>query len=72
MANELQYEIGRHEASIQSLQREVHAMRAELQSVRQILEQARGGWKLMVATGSIAGAIGAGFAKFVALLKGVT
>jgi len=71
MPTELQYEVGRHDASIQNLEREVHAMRNEVAAMRAILEQARGGWKLMVSVGTISGAIGASVAKFWAMLKGL-
>jgi hypothetical protein len=70
VSDELRYISGRHSEAIENLKAEVAAMRETLDEIKGILAQARGGWKTLVVVGSIAGAIGASFAKVVAFIKG--
>lgn len=59
-------DIGKHEAQIEELQRdvahlsdEVAALKSQVQEIHDILVQARGGWRVMVLVG---GAVGAALA----------
>ena len=70
MSDQLRFMTGRHSEAIDNLKTEVSAMREDLAEIKSILAQARGGWKTLVAVGSISSAITVGFVKFVALLKG--
>jgi archaellum component FlaC len=63
-------DIGRHEEAINSLKGEVHAMREQVSEIREILATARGGWKTLVAVGSISSAITTGVIKILAMIKG--
>lgn len=61
---------GRHSEAIDNLKSEVSAMREDLAEIKSILAQARGGWKTLLAVGSISSAVTVGFVKFVGFLKG--
>jgi len=46
---EVHRDLGRHDAEIENLKDEVHAMRGDLSEIKQILSEAKGGWKVMMA-----------------------
>lgn len=60
---DLQRDIGRHDEAIDNLKTEVHAIREDLAEIKQILSGVRGGWRTLLAVGSLAATIGAGISK---------
>jgi len=70
MTDELHRDVGRHDAEIASLQREISELRIDVRSILATLAEARGGWKTLMAVGGLAGAVGALATKF-ALAFGV-
>jgi prefoldin subunit 5 len=63
---EVHRDLGRHEAEIESLQRELTAVHAELrevkeclQSIRETLSEAKGGWKTLMWLSGISATAGA-------------
>jgi len=56
---ELHHEIGRHDAKIEALEREVHALRADVAEIKQMLSEAKGGWKTLMLVGGCSAAVGA-------------
>lgn len=60
---ELHHEIGRHDAKIESLEREVHALRSDVADIKKMLSEARGGWKMLMMVGGLSAAGGAVVAK---------
>lgn len=63
MADEIMRDLGAHGAKIERLERDVAA-------IRQTLDQTRGSVKMLVGVASVSGAVGAGFVKALAWLKG--
>ena len=59
MTDELHRDVGRHDAEIASLQREIAELRTDVRSILTTLAEARGGWKTLMAVGGLAGAVGA-------------
>lgn len=70
MTDELHRDVGRHDAEIASLQREIAELRTDVRSILTTLAEARGGWKTLMAVAGIAGMAGAVITK-VALALGV-
>jgi hypothetical protein len=62
--SELERDIGRHDADIDNLKKNVEAIRTDLDDIKAILEQTRGGWRVLLSVATVAGAAGAGLAKF--------
>jgi hypothetical protein len=60
---EIHRDIGRHDAEIETLQKEIAELRQEIKQISKILNEARGGWRTMMLLGGAAGAVGAAFAK---------
>lgn len=56
-------EFGRLTAKVETLEEQVAEMRADLKAVRDMLSEARGGWKLMLGIAGFAGAAGAVLTK---------
>lgn len=67
---ELLRDIGAHDKAIEMLEVEVRAMRRELVAIKELLSETKGGVRMLVTVGSIGGAVGAAFMKFIAFLKG--
>lgn len=63
---ELSRDIGRHDAQIESLQEDMKSVKSDLAEIKQILSEAKGGWKAMLVLGGVAGAAGAAISKLVA------
>lgn len=68
--SDVQRDLGAHEAKIEALEREVHAMRGDLAEIKGLLQQAKGGWKVLLAVGSLSSGLTVGLLKFMAVLKG--
>lgn len=51
---------GRLEAQVEQLTRDVHAMQKTMEDMRDLLQQATGGWKLLMAVGGAAAAAATG------------
>lgn len=69
-APEFLRDIGAHDEAIETLKADVRAMRMELGEIRLLLSETKGGVRMLVAVGSIGGAVGAAFVKFWAMLRG--
>jgi hypothetical protein len=63
-------DIGRHEEAIDNLKTEVQALRSDIAEIKTILATAKGGWRTLMAIGSLAGVIGAGIMKIFGIAKG--
>lgn len=64
MSDELQRDIGRHDAQIEGMERRLGNVESKLDDVLAILNQAQGSWKTMVAAGAAIAAVG-GFVGWV-------
>jgi hypothetical protein len=59
----LDHQVGRHDAQIEALEREVHALRADIAEIKRMLSEAHGGWKALMLVAGIAATIGAAATK---------
>lgn len=62
-------EYGRLENEVHSLRTEVNEMRADIRTLLAAVENAKGGWKMLLVVGMIAGALGSGLTKVLALWR---
>lgn len=71
MNDETSRTLGRHDAEIEQLQRDMQQLKDDVRAIREILAQARGGWRTLMLVAGIAGALGAAAQKLFALFGGV-
>ena len=64
----IHHDLGRHDAQIEQLKEDMHAMKRDVHEIKMILSEARGGWKTLMMVGGIAAAVGAGVSKLAAML----
>jgi len=62
-------DFGRLTAKVEMLEEQVAEMRADLRAVRDMLNEAKGGWKLMLAVAGFAGTAGALLSKFLVFFQ---
>jgi hypothetical protein len=55
----LQRDVGRLEARVDAQESELREIKADVKAILALVNQARGGWKTLVAVGAVAGAMGA-------------
>lgn len=65
---EVQRELGALEARMDTMEKEVAALRADMRAVLAILNQTKGSWRTLVAIAGISASIGAAAAKFLPML----
>lgn len=63
MNDEVQRDLGRHEAEIGALQSDMVELKRDVKSILTTLSEARGGWKTLMLVAGIAGAVGAVLGK---------
>lgn len=59
----IHHDLGRHDAQIEQLKQDMHAMKQDVHEIKMILSEAKGGWKTLMMVGGIAAAVGAGVSK---------
>ena len=52
-------DMGKHEAQIEHLEKEVSALRNDVREIREILDQANGGWRVIMWVAGASGTAGA-------------
>lgn len=67
MTDEMQRDLGRHEAEIESLQSDMRDLKKDVKLILSTLSEARGGWRTLLLVGGVAGAVGAVLGKVGAL-----
>lgn len=70
MSEDVHRELGAHDEAIVTLKGEVHEIRQSLGRIERTLSETKGGLRMLLAVGSLGGAIGAGLVKGYAMLKG--
>lgn len=70
------FKLGQHEAALASVEKELHAMRAEMAEMRAMvtsmndtISRTKGGWAVLSAAAGIASAVTMGFLKLVQFFK---
>lgn len=63
--------IGRHDADIETLKKDMRELRASNARIEQILSEHRGGFKVLAAVATIGGAVGAALVKAFTAVKGI-
>ncbi len=53
----------RVETQVESLAADLHEIKADVKRIADSVAQARGGWRTLIAVGTVAGALGAGLAR---------
>lgn len=67
---EIQRDIGRHDAQIEALKDDMRLMKEDLIEIKEILSEARGGWKVAAILGGVSATVGAMVAKVVGWMGG--
>ena len=62
-------EYGRMEAQVEQLTQDVHALKETVETMRDMMQQAQGGWRAIALISGIAGTFGAGVAWVVTHVK---
>lgn len=70
MTDDIQRDIGAHGAKLERLEADVSEIRSDVAAIRRTLDQTRGSVMMLVGVASVSGAVGAGFVKVLAWLKG--
>ena len=60
---------GRLEAQVEQLIKDMDEMKANVQAMRDLMEQSKGGWKVLVFLGGIAGTVGGIIGWFISHVK---
>jgi hypothetical protein len=75
MSEEIQRDLGRHDAKIEALEQDIHLMRKDVIKIYEKLDEisvtlatASGGWKAMMMLGGISATFGALLVKFLTSL----
>lgn len=68
--SEIERDLGRHDADIETLKSNVQAIRVDLDEIKEILQQTRGGWKVLLGVASTAGVVGAALGKLLTFKVG--
>lgn len=63
MSDETQKELGRLDADVANLQRDMTELKADMKAVLAAVNQAKGGWKTLMLISGVSGAAGALLAK---------
>lgn len=61
---EIQRDLGRHEAEIGALQSDMKELKRDVKAILATLSEAKGGWKTLMLVAGVAGAVGALLGKF--------
>lgn len=64
-------DLGSHDAEIRTLKAEVHALRGDVAEIKQMLSEARGGWKTMMAVAGLSSSLGAMLSYMVTKFPGI-
>jgi hypothetical protein len=67
----IERELGAHDAEIAHLNKKVDQIDKQMSEVLAILHEAKGGWRMLIAVGGIAGTVGASLMALVVKLFGV-
>lgn len=62
--------LGAHGEAIRTLQREVHGLRKDIGEIKDIVSGVKGGWRTVVAFGTVTGAAGGLIFKLLSMIKG--
>ena len=60
--------IGEFKEMVMGANKQIEALRTEIRDMKSLIDQAKGGWKILVGVGTISAAIGAIIAKIVSFL----
>lgn len=68
---EVHRDLGRHDAEIDHLKAEVHAMRMDLSEIKSMLSEAKGGWRVLMAVSGFAATVASAVTWLVFKILGV-
>ncbi len=68
MTDDVQRDLGRMEAQITALISQVRVLNDKVDAIDKTLSEARGGWRMLLAVGGVAGTVSALLSKYLSLL----
>lgn len=68
--NQIQHHMGRLEEQVRQLTSDVHSLKQTVEQLRDIMVEARGGWRVTIAVGTIATAVAGVIAWAVNIWRG--
>jgi hypothetical protein len=71
MEHEIYRDLGAHDVDIQNLKTQVSGISRDVAEIKDMLNQARGGWKVMMAIGGLAAALSSAVTGLVFKLLGM-
>jgi hypothetical protein len=71
MEHEIYRDLGAHDVDIQNLKTQVSSISRDVAEIKDMLNQARGGWKVMMAIGGLAAALSSAVTGLVFKLLGM-
>ena len=57
-------DLGRHDEAIDTIKSELHELRCDVHEIKGMISETRGGIRILVAVGSVSGAVGAFITKY--------
>lgn len=63
LLSQLQRDLAKAEARIEIMQQEISALRGDVRVLLNFISEARGGWKMLMISAAVAGAVGAALTK---------
>ena len=67
LLGQLQRDLAKAEARIEILQQEITALRADVRLLLNFISEAKGGWRMLVISAAVAGAVGGLLTKIVSI-----
>jgi len=57
---DVQRDLGRFETRLDSLEADMRELKSDVKAIRTVTDEAKGGWRMLIAVGSAAGIVGSG------------
>ncbi len=54
---EVHRDLGRHDAEISNIKEDLHTVKNDVSEIKQMLAEAKGGWRMLMAVGGLAAAV---------------
>lgn len=69
LLSQLQRNLSKAEARIEIMQQEISALRNDVRTLLNFISEAKGGWKMLMISAAVAGAVGAGLTHLIGLFN---
>jgi hypothetical protein len=68
MNDDLKSDVAVHGTRLDRLEDDLNEIKKDIRAIRDVMMQARGGWKTVILVGGVAGSVGAAIGKFLPFL----